>query len=62
LFKIRKIISDNPQKVRCYFGGFFIIAAAKLAEAQDYENRIDHLEEENKILKAQLEILMKLKG
>jgi hypothetical protein len=37
-------------------------AAAKLAEKQDYENRIGHLEEENKILKAQLEIVMKLKG
>lgn len=36
-------------------------AVAKLAEKQDYENRIARLEDENKILKAQLEIVMKLK-
>ncbi|MBC7494454.1 MAG: hypothetical protein H7221_05545 [Flavobacterium sp.] len=36
--------------------------AAKLAEKQDYETRIANLEEENKILKAQLDIVMKLKG
>ncbi len=39
-----------------------IDAASKQAEKQAYENRIANLEEENKILKAQLEIVMKLKG
>ena len=37
-------------------------ADAKLAEKQDYESRIANLEEANKILKAQLDIVMKLKG
>ncbi len=39
-----------------------IDAAAKQAEKQAYETRIASLEDENKILKAQLDIVMKLKG
>lgn len=37
-------------------------AVEKLAEKEAYENRIAELEEENKILKVQVDLLMKIKG